>query len=282
MKIHFLILIIALIISSCGEDFFNMQINDELPYEKKLVLYCHLEMNDTNSTIDPKSIRGINEVFVSKTMPALGPILPDTAYYVKDAIVTLEWEGGKEIARKTNSSMSNRYILESQIIPGRTYKLKVEAEGMTAFAETTIPDVNTAISDTSSEIIERFGYKEKRYFLYAAIPPNYAIQGVGLKFSNLDSTIQEIFFDSYNNGIQLTNGNRAVYKVKYYTDYYSLENRNDYKPGLMIYSPDYFYYRNSTNNSEEDFFFGTGTNPYTNVKGDGIGIFFSSRLLYTK
>lgn len=236
-------------------------VNDvHLPYEEKLVVQSMLDTQD--STI---------RVFVGRTIPPVR----DTkmSFWVDSADVFITIDGVEHKLQHYNDgkpsdqNVPTFYFIKHLPKENATYHLRVQWKNHTATASTTVPSFEGDVIDHKFETIT----KTDELFHYIVSVDYTPKEQAYVKFI-------EIFYTGIYMNKELFN--LPAGKTKNFNHDFTLYN--DYNKNFVIYKlakydPQYLEYYESQENGDlsDDPFSTSGLNRMGNIKGDGIGYFYS-------
>ncbi|GAA4847931.1 DUF4249 domain-containing protein [Algivirga pacifica] len=278
--IPFLILPIGVLLGSC-EDFFlkDIDVDDLPPYEKIMVVQGFISPQQDSIKIALKF-----------TLPTWGlrnqPLSEEDQLALRSAVVTLKDE--ERSVSIPYVEAQGVYAISQEEFPlqeGTRYELTVERETQRLTASCEIPKSNNtlviSLSEREKENDPQYGYEPQYLRLTWEDTKDQVNYYNAYAYKNEYYT----YYDELGNETQQAYQQRLTYSEGYTSDYLSdgrwLEvevNYYGYGEGEIkgvLYSVDehYYEYHQSVYNYTGDNPFAEPQNIYTNVEGDGTGIF---------
>lgn len=236
-------------------------VNDvHLPYEEKLVVQSMLDTQD--STI---------RVFVGRTIPPVRDTKMSLWVDSADVFITIDGVEHKlqhyNDGKPSDQNVPTFYFIKHLPKENATYHLRVQWKNHTATASTTVPSFEGDVIDHKFETIT----KTDELFHYIVSVDYTPKEQAYVKFI-------EIFYTGIYMNKELFN--LPAGKTKNFNHDFTLYN--DYNKNFVIYKlakydPQYLEYYESQENGDlsDDPFSTSGLNRMGNIKGDGIGYFYS-------
>lgn len=253
-----------------------------LRHDEKLVIQALLEPNQDQDSIFVK---------IEKTLPPLESYSPGTAN-IDDAEAYIEVDGKKirlqyiptvsdgNFGMLKKQRLNTYFTNEVKVTPGKTYNLSVKWKNLSAQASTTVPSIQ---SDSIYDM--RFTYDSTRY------SSGYIMIKIYLKckyYSNENSCVVIITKQkeagytgasySFSDLFVMPGKNESAISALIGNKYSSYDDPNRTLSYFMRkYDYQYVLYNNtkSNGNMNSDPFSTSGLNVRGNIKGNGIGYFFS-------
>lgn len=244
-------MIFAILLISCEKNVTGIN----LPYEEKLVI---------QGMLDPDN--QIQRIKIERTLPALEIYSPAVAN-VQNAIAYIECEGKKIDLMPTDK---NFYFAEYQVESGKKYTIHVKWKNLSASAYTNVPDFS---NETLYDVVTKLDTVRDNYGRMI-VKRNYKFKYTTDKKSCFKIISRDIYY-GYEIGSPLFTANPNVIN----SFQFGVENINMLQKYVSVrkYDPQYIQYYNSAMNGRmsDDPFSTSGNNILGNIKGDGIGYFFS-------
>lgn len=264
-NIHSIITLLCLFTLSSCEDMIQTVDMDELPpFEEKLIVTSFISPQQSEVTVHVeknRAIWGSQEYYDNN--------------YVTDAIVKLSLKGDESNVITLPYSENGDYMISNDlfsILEGESYTLSVEALGKTTTASCSIPYQNTSLSISSEVLLGNNKQKIKGTWKDREGEENYYRIKLEEVYNNSSSdsyplTLNKEYFSDVNR-----DGDDLIFIHEEETFSSPIETVN-----ATFLSVDYHYYKYhetlETAEYSKDDPFSEVINVYSNMEGDGIGIF---------